>query len=76
MSSALPPYTGPGVVCPKCGGEGADTEYRAHGTCLHSPTDDVIGLNPNERLHRTCGTCGYAWDEAVQNTPHTTVEEG
>lgn len=66
MTDTLPPYTGPGVVCLKCGGEGADTEFRAHGVCVH-PSDEVIGLNPNERLHRTCWNCGFAWDEAVRN---------
>lgn len=63
-STVLPPYSGEDPKCIKCGHEGAATEYRAYGQCIH-PTSEQRGLEPNERLHRTCSNCDYAWDEAV-----------
>jgi len=64
-TEALPPYTGPDVVCVKCGHEGAFTTYRAAGQCLHDQVGTVLGFHPNERLHRQCARCDYAWDEAT-----------
>ena len=61
---ALPPFSGDVPTCAKCGHKGASTLYLAHGRCLHNGTA-VIGLYPNERLHRECGRCGYQWDEAL-----------
>lgn len=60
----LPTFSGDEPVCPKCGHQGADTEYRDHGSCVH-PGGLVAGVHPHERLHRECLRCGYAWDEAT-----------
>jgi len=60
----LPPYSGDEPDCPKCSHSHAYTEYRAHGSCVHS-AEGTVGLEPNERLHRQCARCGYAWDEAT-----------
>jgi hypothetical protein len=35
----------------------------AMGHCVHP--DVVIGIEVNERLHRECRRCDYAWDEAT-----------
>lgn len=65
----LPPYSGEDTTCAKCGNKGAFTEYRGHGICLHDTTGGVIGLDQNERLHRQCARCDYAWDEAIVTAP-------
>jgi predicted nucleic-acid-binding Zn-ribbon protein len=64
MSEPLPPFSGDEPTCPKCQHEGASTEYRALGQCLHD-SGGAIGVARNERLHRECLRCGYAWDEAL-----------
>lgn len=62
----LPPFSGDDPTCPKCGNEGADTEYRPYGDCVHEAEAGLIlGSHPNERLHRECSRCGYSWDEAT-----------
>lgn len=61
----LPPYSGSDTTCVKCGNKGAFTEYLGHGKCLHDPVGTVLGFEPNERLHRQCSRCDYAWDEAT-----------
>jgi len=61
----LPPFSGEETVCIKCGNTEATVRYRAHGMCLHDAIDDVLGYEPNERLHRECTRCRYSWDEAV-----------
>lgn len=61
----LQPYSGDKPTCPKCSNKGAFTEYRAHGKCLHDRAGGVLGFSPNERLHRQCTRCDYAWDEAI-----------
>lgn len=61
----LPPYSGPNTVCPKCSHDEALTEYRAHGECVHGDLIGSIGFQPNERLHRECMRCSYAWDEQL-----------
>ncbi|WP_046500762.1 hypothetical protein [Streptomyces odonnellii] len=64
--TSLPPYSGEGPPCAKCGYIGASTEYRGVGECIHEVQyDEVIGVEPNERLHRACARCAFAWDEAV-----------
>jgi rubredoxin len=60
----LPPFSGDDTVCPKCQHKGASTRYMALGRCLHD-SGDTIGFAKNERLHRECTRCGYAWDEAL-----------
>lgn len=61
----LPPFSGVIPRCVKCGNLGATTKYLAFGRCLHGSDRAFAGYEPNERLHRECGRCGYAWDEAL-----------
>jgi hypothetical protein len=61
-----PDYSGEEPTCPKCFYAGASTTYMAYGRCYHS-SGVTIGLMPNERLHRACSNCGYAWDESVRS---------
>ncbi|MFJ4926814.1 hypothetical protein [Streptomyces sp. NPDC088736] len=65
MSQPLPPFSGDEPVCPKCQFKGASTQYRKLGQCVHDSGGGSIGMTKNERLHRECGRCGYAWDEAL-----------
>lgn len=66
MTGTLPPFSGDKPTCTKCGHVGASTQYMAHGQCIHGDGIDVaIGYEPNERLHRTCERCDFAWDEAI-----------
>lgn len=74
--TTLPPYSGPNPTCPKCSHEEALTEYRAYGECIHDGTTGSIGLQPNERLHRECLRCSYAWDEALNPAPDPAQREG
>lgn len=61
----MPPYSGEGTRCVKCGGEGASTMYigQAWKTCERG--------RRGEHLCRECRTCSYGWCEAVvdQGTP-------
>lgn len=63
--TGLPPFSGDDTTCAKCGHKGAFSRYRAYGQCLHDATDDILGYELHERLHRQCTRCDYAWDEAV-----------
>lgn len=65
MSAPLPPFSGDDPVCPKCQHKGASTRFMAIGRCVHDGSDTVIGMAKNERLHRECNRCSYAWDEAL-----------
>jgi predicted nucleic-acid-binding Zn-ribbon protein len=68
VEPTYPPYSGEEPTCPKCFSVSAYTTYMPYGRCSHAGRDSlVIGLMPNERLHRSCSNCGYAWDEAVQS---------
>ena len=63
----LPPYSGEEPLCSKCNEFGASTTYMQGGTCHHWGSENVvIGLQANERLHRSCKNCGYQWDEATR----------
>lgn len=64
LVSGYPPFSGDDPTCPKCGNAGARTEYRPYGTCAHN-AGAVRGYEANERLHRECSRCDYAWDEAT-----------
>jgi hypothetical protein len=64
-SEALPPFSGDDTTCAKCGNKEAFTSYRERGTCLHDTAGGVYGFALNERLHRQCTHCDYAWDEAT-----------
>lgn len=71
-----PPFSGSAPVCVKCryyndGDATAYVSYLACGLCDHL-SGMVLGQQMNERLHRTCGRCGFTWDEAVC-TPDRTV---
>jgi hypothetical protein len=61
--SDLPPFSGDDVRCPKCGNEGASTEWVPP---LFIGSSGVRG----ECLERQCRRCSYAWGEATaeQNT--------
>jgi predicted nucleic-acid-binding Zn-ribbon protein len=61
---SLPPFSGDEPTCAKCGKVGAITQYLAYGTCHHE-AEMIIGVELNERLHRACERCEYAWDEAT-----------
>lgn len=63
--STLPPYSGKEPTCPKCGHVGASTRFLSYGRCQHGSDTLVLGWEPNDRLHRECGNCSYAWDEAT-----------
>lgn len=66
--TGLPTYSGDDPFCPKCNQFGATTTYMQGGVCYHYGShNEVIGVQPNERLHRGCRTCGYQWDEAVRS---------
>jgi hypothetical protein len=68
MTDTLPPFSVDKPTCIKCGHVGASTQYMAHGQCIHGDgigIDTAIGYEPNERLHRTCERCDFAWDEAI-----------
>ena len=61
-----PPYSGEDCVCAKCLHVGARTIYMQGGQCSHwIGSYEVIGMFVNERLHRECRNCDYAWDEAI-----------
>lgn len=64
-SQHLPPYSGEGGACPKCGCEDAETTYLSYGRCIHGVENLVVGALSNERLHRECARCRYSWDEAT-----------
>jgi hypothetical protein len=69
-----PPFSGDDPVCPKCLKIGASVEYMAYGECYHDSggvSGTIFGFQPNERLHRVCIRCSYAWDEnlATATTP-------
>lgn len=69
MSAEYPPFSGDEPTCIKCGYEGASTECREHGQCIHGPgIEDTYGWARNERLHRECTRCGHEWDEAIVTT--------
>lgn len=56
----------PKATCPKCGGGGVASAWRAAGiedgmTVLGMPIRDK---SQPERIVRRCTTCGYSWPEA------------
>lgn len=61
----LPPFDR-ARACAKCGSIGARVEYRGPMSATTNPdrAGNVTTAWP-ERLHRTCGECGYSWDEAT-----------
>lgn len=66
--STLPPYSGPGTLCPKCSNLGAYTEHRdaiAPGVLLQSDSGRFRRGPLPERLKRRCERCDYTWDEAL-----------
>jgi rubredoxin len=70
-SPSLPPYSGDETYCPKCGWNPASVAYVKFGHCHHNigPQQSLVeGYEVNERLHRECHSCGYAWDEAILPT--------
>jgi predicted nucleic-acid-binding Zn-ribbon protein len=67
MADQYPPFSGDEPTCAKCGREGDTfTQYRERGQCIHGHSlEEVVGWEPNERLHRECARCSYEWDEAI-----------
>lgn len=66
--TTLPPFSGDDPTCPKCGNVGATVKFMALGDCVHE-SRLTLGLHRNERLHRECRRCDYAWDEATVEQP-------
>lgn len=68
----LPPFPGIETACPKCGDSDAIaiSYFSADGKCGHcvGPTYGFTLNTPHakvwgqERMHRSCGLCGYMWD--------------
>jgi RNA polymerase subunit RPABC4/transcription elongation factor Spt4 len=66
--SDLPPFSGDDTTCPKCGNEGASTQWIPRG---------FVSANgaPGECLERVCGRCAFVWAEAtVEEKPALTKE--
>ena len=71
----LPPYSGPGGGCPKCGQPGARTRWHWGGGALAPLEPDgsapacagpgiVDEVVTGEHLCRSCPVCGYGWPES------------
>lgn len=76
---ALPPYSGPNTLCPKCANPEAFTRYRpAMRRCMdeYNGSTNYRGPLP-ERLERQCMRCDYQWDEALVTDlpPMMTVDQ-
>lgn len=71
LQKDLPEFSLPGTIaCPMCGGNQIGAEYRATGVCLHANYEVLENGQLNPRMHRTCTTCLYAWDErTLFNSP-------
>jgi len=61
----LPPYTGGTCTCGMCGFDQADTMFVARGSMGRVYGQDFLTPTVN-LLRRTCGRCGYQWDEATE----------
>ena len=65
-SAQLPPYSGERGTCEKCGSSGAGTAYYdPRRSCTHYNGPGALVRWGQERMHRSCRTCGYAWDEQL-----------
>jgi hypothetical protein len=74
VKAPLPPYTGPGVRCPKCGVPCAAATQWHWAALAFTPRDQqdpacgelaLLGIAVDgEHLCRRCGNCGYGWAEA------------
>lgn len=71
----LPPYSGPGGGCPKCGQAGAQTRWHWAGGALAPLEPDgsapacagpgiVDVAVTGEHLCRSCAVCGFGWPES------------
>ena len=72
----LPPFSGEHPRCVKCNGTRADTMYVAEKViCDHWGTGTPGGRYTygQERMHRTCGMCGWVWDEQCYKPKETDV---
>jgi rubredoxin len=73
---SLPPFFGDTPTCPMCGHQSARTTFIQIGSCSHYGRDSlIIGCDANERLHRECGRCGFAWDEATVEQQPVKIED-
>jgi len=72
MPAPLPPFTGDHPVCTMCGHREAVTKFLGERGLapLDPPSTSLTPPPGRARLHRTCGRCGYCWDEATV-TPDT-----
>ena len=65
QGAQLPSYSGEEGACGKCGATGARTAYHNESrTCIHLNGVPSVRWG-KERMHRSCRTCGYVWDEQV-----------
>jgi ribosomal protein S27AE len=73
----LPPFSGDRPTCPKCGNVGARTEYVSPSLrCSHPGEVRSPYALTTERLHRECGRCDYAWDEAtIEQKPPVSAQQ-
>ncbi|MEW2068431.1 hypothetical protein [Streptomyces sp. NPDC007346] len=63
--AALPPFSGDNPLCGKCSHVDAYTDYRAAGEYSSNERPRSAPSPKGERLERTCGRCGFIWDEAL-----------
>lgn len=61
----LPPFSGDDPLCPKCAHIGAHTAHRADGEHGSDQRPTYGRSARGERLERSCGRCGFVWDEAL-----------
>lgn len=62
----LPSYSAQKGICEKCGAMDALTSHHAPGrSCTHAWKAGWRTVWGQERMHRTCSVCGFAWDERL-----------
>lgn len=64
-AAKLPGFSGPETHCPKCGNGSPQGEVLSRHRDEIKPDYNGYGPAPRpERIERTCGHCGYTWDES------------
>lgn len=64
VTTALPPFSGDRPTCAKCGHDAAGVCFTPEGFAC-GRMSRLAAVAAAERLCRTCGRCGYHWDEAT-----------